>query len=236
MSNFTFVVPFYKNPDMLKIQIDHWKHYDKRWEFLVVDDGSPKHTALETVKSLSELPANLSIYKIKEDIPWNAHGARNLGALVAKFGWLFMTDIDTCLKIEDAGKLLEMKEEWNNYYMFARQRVTDSSPKNSHPNTFLVHRSQFWDVGGYDLDFTNCSYGGDKQFTDLLDKKYTKVMMNDVFVQYYPEDHYPGASVRDWPKKDGPFHKEYRDRLRIKNKMGWNTPNTPIRFTWERVL
>lgn len=239
MNNITYNTCYYNQPDMLKRQLENWKDFPEDWSFVIVDDCSEESPA-EPIIRQAGLP-HLSLYRVKEQIGFNNHGARNLAALVSPFGWLYCSDLDTMLPPEAARELSQQSLDTNHFYMFGRVQAPEMSPKNPHPNTFLMHRYQYWEAGGMDEDFVkgNASvagcYGGDKQFTDIVNAKYPQLSL-PIDVVFYGEKEFPGASVTEWPKKHGPLHKEYHERMTLKKKMGWRIPLTPVRFEWERVL
>jgi hypothetical protein len=78
---FTLIVPYYRNPVMLREQIKAWEDYPDAVSIILVDDGSPE-PALEVVRehAPAALLPRLTLYRIDVDIPWNRGGARNLGA------------------------------------------------------------------------------------------------------------------------------------------------------------
>ena len=78
------IYPYYENPKMLERQVENWNRYAGELRgalrIILVDDGSTKYPA-EPIFKHCKMPKKL--YRVKEDIPWNQHGARNLGAKVA---------------------------------------------------------------------------------------------------------------------------------------------------------
>jgi len=161
----TVVMPYYENPTMFQIQQDVWAQYPlHEAEFIVVDDGSPNYPAVDYVQR--QLP--LKIYRIKRDIPWGQHAARNLGMAKCSTDWAFLTDIDHVLPKDHFENLLYFNKRNKDYYTVSR-RNTDGSEYEYHPNTFLLRYKQFWKVNSYDERFVG-SYGGDGQYRKALDE------------------------------------------------------------------
>lgn len=70
--------PYYDNKVCLERQLQVWTQFPRelarRVEFVLVDDGSPQPAMVAP-----DCPMNLTLVRIKEDIPWSQPGARNLG-------------------------------------------------------------------------------------------------------------------------------------------------------------
>lgn len=191
----SLVTPYYRNPRILVRQLmvwrDEWPADLKRdVEIVIVDDGSPDDTAAAALASMwngdrSGLP-ELSLYRITEDRPWHQHGARNLGAHVARGRWLLMTDIDHVVPASTLAEVLRLLPElgrnevltfgrvdapatltWraSHWPDFARTVNRDGNRK-PHVNSFVVSRKRYWALGAYDEDFAG--YGTDSQFRRKL--------------------------------------------------------------------
>src|SRR5690606_5643815 len=125
----TLVVPYYRQPQMLARQLDAWGAYSddvrQRFRFILVDDGSPE-PALPIVRASG---LAVEVYRVLVDIMWNQHGARNLGAQLARDGWLLMIDVDHVLLAENAERLLELAASLDGldrrtWYWLRRRRTT----------------------------------------------------------------------------------------------------------------
>jgi len=111
--------------------------------FVAVDDGSPQPYELR------DWPLNLIVLRVKEDIPWNNPGARNLGVVNAKSDKVFITDIDHQLDLSGFRKLLSLPAVGRKLWRLPR---VDSAgqPCRSHANSFLLSRGFFLKNYGYD--------------------------------------------------------------------------------------
>ncbi len=147
----SIVYPYYDNESCLRRQLELWSslapQIARRVEYVLVDDASPR-----PVEVPPDFPGNLTLVRIKDDVLWNQHGARNLGMKLAEGEWIIATDIDHILDADGIGQLLSMNKDPRTIYFFSRMRE-DGSPRNSHPNSFLVDKRTFWEIGGYDEDF-----------------------------------------------------------------------------------
>jgi len=142
----TIVYPYYNSIKAVEIQIDNWSQYPielmKKLHFIMIDDCS---------NSKADLAIN-----------WNQPGAKNLGFKFSKTDWVFTSDIDHVLQPEMCEKLIELKKDKKTVYYFSR--LTDKGEsRDSHPNSFLIHKDVFWELGGYDEDF--CGHYG---YDDIL--------------------------------------------------------------------
>jgi glycosyltransferase involved in cell wall biosynthesis len=140
-----------------------------RIEFLLVDDGSPEPAILAP-----NSPINLTLVRVKENIPWNQPGARNLGLKLAEGDWVIASDIDHILPAEGLRQVLSLNKDRGTVYFFERT-VEGGLAKNPHPNSFLISRQTFWEVGGYDEDFCG-HYGYDDTFVRLRFERTHKIL------------------------------------------------------------
>jgi len=158
MIELSLVYPYYNNAPCLERQLRLWtglpQELARRIEYVLVDDGSP-----EPAKVALDLPINLTLVRIKKDIPWNQPGARNLGLKLAEGEWVLPSDIDHLFLQDGLSRVLSMAKDPGAVYYFGR-KCEDGSARHPHPNTFLVHRETFWKTGGYDEDFCG-HYGKD---------------------------------------------------------------------------
>jgi glycosyltransferase involved in cell wall biosynthesis len=156
MTELTLVYPYYNNKVCLERQLELWTHLPqdlaRRIEYVLVDDGSPEAAVIPADCSL-----NLTLLRVKENIPWNQHGSRNLGLKLAEGDWVIASDIDHLFPGKGLTQVLGMSKDPGSVYYFGRKRE-DGSAKHPHPNTFLIQRKLFWTAGGYDEDF--CGHYG----------------------------------------------------------------------------
>ena len=241
----TMTFPYYENPGMLKYQLDIWNNYPEGWrdkfEVIVVDDGSPKDPAIQCV---SHTLFNFRLYRMTVDVPWNQTSARNLSAYQAdKHSWLFLTDIDHVLDYDNFVKLLkivqsgELNRKWA--YTFARLNGPEKTPYHYHPNSFLMHRSLYLEVGGYDEEFAGQVYATDGMFRKTLKGVAKNIYhLKNVSIIRFGREHIPDASTRTL-KRGKEFQAEevmlrVKERDKIKRTRG-EKPRV-LSFPWVRQL
>ena len=167
MKELTLIVPYYDNPQMLVEQQRQWAKYPaellSRLHVIIVDDGSPRWPALPVViaNSIGELGlGSFRLYRTLVDVRWNWLFCRNLGVSEATTEWVFMTDIDHVMPTKTLAKLLEAELSPRKAYRMSRVDAPNKTPYKPHPNTWLMTRSLFDKIGGYDERFSGF-YGTD---------------------------------------------------------------------------
>lgn len=259
MIELSVVFPYYRNPRMLARQLLLWRDewpssLKERVEVVVVDDGSPVETAQEVVQGWRDLP-RFSLYRVKEDRLWHQHGARNLGAHVAKADWMLMTDMDHLVPPATLAEVLRLLPEMKSNVVltfgrvdapadrawmaddagsFARTVRDDGSLK-PHVNSFVVSRKRYWKLGGYDEDYCGL-YGTDKLWRDRLYGVSADVRHLDMApLIRVDRSVIDDASTRDVERK-------IKGRNSIKKSIAlrkWTTGHygktTTLNFPWERI-
>ncbi len=164
-----YVTHFYLNQAGSRSVVDLLKRYAAydpalldQIHFVVVDDGSPLR--LEP----PELPLNLTWLRVRQDIPWNQAGARNLGALYARCDKLLISDLDHEFPEEVLRRLAARGSCGKRIYKFWRRGEHGGFYK-CHPNTFFLSRGRYFELYGYDEEFAG-AYGAE----DVRFMKYQK--------------------------------------------------------------
>ena len=183
------VYPFYNNYAALQQQIRNWKRYPSeladKVRIIIVDDHSTEPLCID-----EPLPMKVTILRIDQDIPWNQPGAKNLGFKFVTTNWALTTDIDHVVTSETCQQVLSEHRDLSTVYYFSRQIVIDNvtTEFRPHPNSFLICRNYFWEVGGYDEDFCG-NYGNDDTlFNKLLKKKLKTVRWDHIKLVAFPTD------------------------------------------------
>lgn len=231
LKHLTLIYPYYENPGMLHVQLAYWYSYPadfwKRLGIIIIDDGSPRNPAKPILQGV---PFPISLYKVEENIPWNQHGARNLGAWVMPPGWGLWTDIDMVFPLQDMRKILDLDVDKNKYYTFERVKMPERSSYKYHCNTVMLTKDAYWAVGGYDERFCG-TYGGDGPFKHALDETLTEERLVGIYTHYYPRGYLTDAGTNDWERQG-----EYKDKYKM---VGQNLKNIrkvgPMNFKWSKV-
>lgn len=248
MDRLTIVATYYRQPRMLAKQLETWASYGdevlSRLKFIVVDDGSPE-PAKDVIKGAPpSVLGRLDLYRIRQDIPWNYHGARNLGCHVAPDGWILRIDLDHVLPKESAERLLRFEPDEKAWYVFPRWRVgkaddtrrKDKIPEDQefgqihpHIDSILLTRNLYWQAGGYDEDYAG-SLGGATQFLKILETKGSReVMPSDICLHVYTRHVIPDASIVTLSRDPA----KYRV---LRSIYGLKPPANPLRFDWAQVF
>lgn len=168
----SYITNFYCNQNDISSVTDllyRYEKYDKallaQVLFVIVDDGSPIEYAIPDFK------LNVIWLKIDEDIPWNLAGGRNLGVAYAKSDTVFMTDLDHELPEESMKNLIKRKSCGRHLYKVWRTRSDSGERYKGHANLFVLSRGRFFELFGYDEEFSG-GYGAE----DFRLVKYNKAM------------------------------------------------------------
>ena len=185
----TVVFAYYENPGMLELQWREISRYSENLkdmiEIIVVDDGSRVSPASE-VERPAQLPRH-SIYRIAQDNPWNQDAARNIGAHEAAAPWLLLTDIDHVVPQVTLESLVHMQKDSSVFYTLGRVKFsggeigTNSEIRGSHPNSYVMTRKLYWDIGGHDEDYAGI-YGKDFLFRKRALRKANEVHLEKLYL------------------------------------------------------
>lgn len=223
MHRLTFVYATYNNPGMLEVQFDRWAAYPedlrKQVEFIVVDDGSRV-----PVKPRAGLP--LRVYRVTEDRPWHQDGARNLGAHVAREGWVFFGDMDHVVSAPSLRAMLALEDEAT-CYRFPRRLVSGAYALAPAVNIFACTRAMFWRVGGYDERYCG-AYGSDRVFMDRMGKHARRQLCSDAPIDVYLPEQVPDCATVGL-ERTGPANAE---RLRQAREQARGKDPLVLNFEW----
>lgn len=165
----SFVVNYYNNADAVKHFMEWYRQAWERapgfFELVLVDDHSDEGVD----PAIFEAVPDLRVFRITDDIAWNQGGARNIGALEARKRLIFFMDIDHKITLEEIPGLIADAST-----LELGQRLTPRRRRKSRGdeegevlkpniNCFLIHRQDFFKVGGYDEIFSG-HYGQEDKF------------------------------------------------------------------------
>lgn len=239
----SWVIPFYRNLPMLELHLENWASFEKQvlehLTIFLVDDCSPLDERPDDLLRLApaELRKRIRLLRVIDDIPWNQHGARNLGAKLSKTVWILLTDIDRIVPAHDMRILLSRSLDVRKYYKplqyIARAKMPLSELNERAPyNQFLCTRKAYWRAGGYDEDYCG-SYGGDSPFLNALKRQANFQRMTDVRMLRYNRHVLDGANTADLDRVAAKA--EYARRFASKNKSGKTASVRPVRFRWTEI-
>ena len=250
----SMIVPYYRQPEMLRKQLETWAEYGIAREYLhtiIVDDCSPE-PAEPIVRGYLGATYGLSriqLYRVLKDVPWNRSMVRNLGSRVATTKWLLHVDTDHIMPPESMHALTRQIGSYNPgfWYKFRRFRVgkaddtrnKDLIPRHlefgeikPHVDSFLCTKALYWQVGGYDPDYAGCLGGGGAFLRQLKVAGRECIADPNIHLHVYTRDKVPDSSIRTLNRNT----EEYGRRRRVKERAGNTKVTNPIRYKWERVL
>lgn len=188
----TLVVPYYQNAAFLETQAAVWRTYPEGVSIVVVDDGSP-----EPARFPSDLE-RVRLFRIEQDVPWNWLAARNIGAHHAKEEWLLLTDMDHVVPFDTMRSVVYGQHDPKVVYGFSRREHTGAEIP-PHSASFLMTRSMFWTIGGYDEALSG-HYGTDGVYRKEIRKHAPMQILSDALVRYeYVDDSSTSAYRRKLP-------------------------------------
>lgn len=181
-NNFTITFPYYRQPEMLKYQLEIWKQYPPNIEVVLVDDGSPYGDRAEEVINKYSKPTNIkfSLYRILVDLPWNDKGARNLGHKYANNEWVLSTDIDHIVTNKAIDQICRLHLDPNKLYHFPQRKLRfTNKPHHPHAESMLVNNNLYWRLGGWDEYYSGVYCG----LPTVNFKKAESLPLNDVCLE-----------------------------------------------------
>ena len=173
--------------EVVKRQLLHFQKMlfsnDNDVEFIIVDDGSDPPLQDWLILNMDKIEINCMIIQTNDKRKWSQPCARNAGAKIARSQKFLMTDIDHVISKEAIQFCVDSNED---KVMFPRQwavldkdgsinqgdRILEAYGLPSkifkerglnggmHHNTFMIKRSLFEKLEGYDESFCG-KYGGD---------------------------------------------------------------------------
>ena len=223
---------------MLEKQLEVWHSYSRKvkeqLEFIVVDDGSPSTPAV-----ISEAKLNLTLARVKVNIPWNHPGAQNLCAHLATGDWFWSGGIDHVFSKNNIEKLLAIdRTDLKVNYKIPRKR---NGKVSYHWEINYLSREAFFSIGGYDEDFAGTWGADDVCFINMLKKTGVKEIPlpeETVCLDLYTEEDFPEANSHKYtderdkwgPRKMNPTNKNlWRAKVAGRKPYGQNL----LRFPWE---
>jgi len=173
--NLTLIMAVYGQPLMLAKQLETIKGYPDdvldRLNVIIVDDHGTPPVDARDAEELDLYCKSVKLFRVDTAIEWNQMGARNL-AMEHAGGWCLLIDADMLFPAAIMPRMLQAVDKmrkghvmkWALKHMHGRPNPLDMSS----PNTWLIHRSDFFAIGGYDEDYAGHKGWSDVQFHDVV--------------------------------------------------------------------
>lgn len=229
MRNLTIVFPYYINPGMLRRQYQDFRALPEECRshlrLIIVDDGSPSDPAF-----YEDIGMPLDIFRIDVDIPWNQDAARNIGVEQAPEGWILLTDMDHLIPAATIIHVLKVKLKEKYVYTFGRVTAPKMTPYKPHPNSWLMTRKMYNEIGGYDERLAGL-YGTDGDFMRRITAKTVRL---PVPLARVPREYIPDASTTTYARKK-PEDKDEMKRRKEKRERVKDWKPLRLSFPYHRV-
>ena len=245
MARITYVLTYFNNPDMMKVQLATWHTYPveirNAMDFIVVDDCSNPPLYIENAN------LNLTVLRVTDDITWNLPGARNLGADFCKTPWLLLTDTDMVLTAENAIKLIHLDtSDTNTIWNIKHSDAFLQMKRGFSANMMYLSKRLYWKCCGYNENFSG-SYGGQEGHfrSKLFREGGVRNYDHDVTLINFGEDTSPKVisdavcSTPDMKTEEGMFRAreiagalyDTSENARYMRHKKWD--HNVLRFNWE---
>ena len=235
-----WIIPYYRNAPMLEVHVANWSRYGAdvlaALTIILVDDGSPEPDRPDAILNAApdHVRARVRLLRILEDKPWNQHGARNLGAYVARDGWLLIADMDRLLLHADMRVIMRHKLKTSRFYKPVGVRMHPTllveDGEKAPYNQLLIHRTTYWRVGGYDEDYCG-HYAGDTPFLRAVAQVAKFERLHGARMYRYNRHVLPGANTEGMDRSTEAGKEIYARKV----ASGDTRPKNPLRFKWEEV-
>ena len=202
----SLVYAYYDNPEMYLRQVEEWDAYPedakRKVSIYVTDDCSTK----SPLRDIKEVPSGINIkrFELTKKVPWNWLACRNLGAKVSKSGWLLLTDMDHLVSVKNMNRIVHIikgrrvKSDW--LYLFTRQDAPNLTHYKPHNDSYLMTRSLYWSIGGYDEELAG-HYGTSGRYRIRAYERSNGQKRLKIPLIRYPREVIPDASTTEFPRK-----------------------------------
>lgn len=229
MTYFTLGTTFYNNPEYLDQYIKiNLPLVD---ELIIVDDGSEI-----SIDNYVKPGGKLRLFRVPTDYGFNSHGCRNLIMKMSSYDWVILTDIDRRFVWPDHSYrcIREKKLNPKAFYKFYHDYrggldetylYTKFNDISFSLNDFLIHKSLFFSVGGYDEELIGFKVG-DREFRDQLRVLGLEKSLPDSYISFLRNS---------TPYKSKPI--PHIIRKLITQRIKTPEPNKPIlTFKWFEIM
>jgi hypothetical protein len=213
---------YYGQRHMLPLHSKAWSSHRAVVDYCIIDDCSP-------IPIRRPIHPRLKIYRVKEDIPWNIAGARNLGFHVAETEWVMGADVDHVVTAEALDEIMRLDMSNPNVAYLFKRRTEQGRVGCDAIINILMNKRKFFEIGGYDEEFSG-GYGREETFfSRCLRSRGMQIIKSEIVLAWYPRE----GGTRGVGRSRSRNTVIFEDKLRSLNEGTYR--NGPIlRFPWER--
>jgi hypothetical protein len=204
---FNVCLPYYNNPGMLELHLETWALYPEelrdQFRFVICDDCS--QIPAEPVVRSCNIPAEVWLFRTEIDIPWAWPSCKNIMMHEIPDEPALLTDIDHLLELPDAQQLLDLKVCRDTHYLPRRRRKVDGLEYKRHPSTYILQRSLYWKVGGFEERWLGY-YGTDFMMRKRITRMSYRELLRNIWLTLYGREIVPDASTTCFGRKGSEYH------------------------------
>lgn len=152
---------YHKEKEGLKFILDKWQEVKNHKINLIICDTGPQNDSID-LNVIKSYDLKVKVLKIKNYVPYNMSLGKNVMVKECSTDWMLLTDPDRFISNENMSKLFNANLDESICYVFKDYDfdvINDRIIKpNDHPNTFLITKNLYNQVGGYNESFCG-NYG-----------------------------------------------------------------------------
>lgn len=247
MTELTLIMAVYGQPLMLREQFlaitAYPQHVREQLRVIVVDDCGTPPVEVGTIAALAQVVKEAWLYRVDKDIPWNQMGARNL-AMQHAGGVCLLIDPDMVFDGKTMERMIEAAKKLARGHVvkWGLRHVNSGKVDMTSPNTWMIHRGDFFAVGGYDEDYAGNKGWSDVQFLDVMRACYKIELRADLCADFHGTDSIPDAMVKTLDRSTAANKKKRLKKVAQARAAGgwarWAKTRTDVprlRFPWSQI-
>ncbi|MEJ2157935.1 MAG: glycosyltransferase family A protein [Desulfobacteraceae bacterium] len=169
---------------------------------------------------------NPTMARIKQDIPWNQPGARNLGAHLVNTEYLSFVDIDHEITLKGLKQAHDKRKDPYTLYRF--NRILNGKPHYPHPCSFVISKKAFDLIGGFDEDFSGFRGHDDTMFRFVAKQSLRSDMIDGALILHE-------VALTKTLDRDNMKNKALLETKKQQLLNGTYRTGNRLRFDWEIV-
>ena len=238
----------YGQPHMLAEQVYTILDYDievlRKLNVVIVDDCGEPQVDVACATVLASQVKGVKLFRVERNIPWNQMGARNLGMEHSQ-GHCLLIDPDMVFDGDMMARMMKAaaKLARGRVIKWGLKHVNSGKLDMSSPNTWLIHRDDFFAVGGYDEDFAGNKGWSDVQFLDIMRGCYKIEERSDLWAHFHSTASISDAMVTSLDRSTSANKKKRVKKVDQARKAGgwarWAQTRVSaerLRFPWTQLF